>query len=302
MNQVHDVIRHEGGEAVVHSEDPCHQHGVIRALERRPPNHHLVKKDPEAPNVQVVVMARHLDHLRGQVVQGPTKSCSWTGCLCTPSKVRNLKDIVVIHQQILWFQITVDDLQGVQVLEPTRNLQKVVPCNMFRETATLACPQKLIKLSLRAVLEKQKYAVGVLEVLEETKDVLVPQALLNLNLPFDLVDQITFDDLSLVHGLQCEDLQGVLSSHAAHNPKGALPQRATSIHVQYLKVVKCDSSPRSLPNVLSAPLFDLILFHVTLVHENELCGACELLRQSLRCHASFGAACKRLSGGLPHLL
>mmetsp|Transcript_100481 Transcript_100481/g.259520 ORF Transcript_100481/g.259520 Transcript_100481/m.259520 type:complete len:251 (-) Transcript_100481:232-984(-) len=226
-----DVGVDEGREAQLQREDPVDKGHVVRALERWATDHHLVEQHAAAPDVQRVVVALALDHLRRQVVERPAEGGARHAREGAPAEVRNLQDVVVVDEEVLWLEVSVDDGLAVQVLQPAGNLREVVARHALWEAAALTGPEELVQLTLGAVLQQQVDRLGVLEVPIQPEDVLVLQVALHLNLAFDLVDQVPVNDLDLLHGLQREDIAGALEPDTTHDAKRALAQGTTSVSI-----------------------------------------------------------------------
>ena len=80
------------------------------------------------PNIQTDIMARGLDHFRRQIVQGAAKrvALAEAGCAVaprnflenrTPAEVGNFHFVVGADQQILRFQIAVDNVSLMQMIQ-----------------------------------------------------------------------------------------------------------------------------------------------------------------------------------------
>jgi len=210
---------------------------VIRALEGWTAYHHLIQQDPSTPNVQRLVVALALYHLWCEVIQSAAERGAQRMGHCTPTKVCNFEHVVMVHQEILWLDVSMDNVVCMKVHESFGCLAEKLAGHGLCETPALLRPQDLVKFALRAELEKQKDGVGVLEMPIEPQDVPVFQLALNLDLELHLINEIAVDHLMLPHALQCIDLAGALPSDFLHNSKGALT-KATLLVIQELKVLE----------------------------------------------------------------
>mmetsp|Transcript_49103 Transcript_49103/g.153736 ORF Transcript_49103/g.153736 Transcript_49103/m.153736 type:complete len:346 (-) Transcript_49103:119-1156(-) len=243
LDQVAHADWDEGRKLQLHLQDLRDEHDVVRALEWWTSDHHFVKENPQTPDVQGVVVATTLDHLRGQVVESPAEGRAEVARNGTPAKVGDLEHVFVVDEEVLRLQVAVHDALGVQVAEAPCDLHKVVLGHVFCESATSASPQQLVQLALRAVLQQQIHCIGILKVLVEPQHILVLEVPLNLHFSLHLVDQVSLDHLYLPHGLEGVNVAGSLPAHSANNTEGSLPQGPAGVAVEDLELVEGNLRP-----------------------------------------------------------
>lgn len=113
-------------------------------------------------------MTTALDHLRSKIVHRTAECGTEYIGGGTPSKVRDLQNIIVCNQEVLRLQVPVHDLMRMKVLQTPHQLHEEVLRHLFVELPPLLGPQKLIQLSLGTVLQEQKDVLFILKVLEKT--------------------------------------------------------------------------------------------------------------------------------------
>ena len=80
-------------------------------LERRVPDQELEAKDPECPQVNLLVVVLPFDHLRRQVVEGPAqRGPLGRGRVDAPPEVGDLQVLSDVEQQVLGLDVAVDHL------------------------------------------------------------------------------------------------------------------------------------------------------------------------------------------------
>jgi hypothetical protein len=121
LDKILDTVWHPSRKVESHRKNSRDENWIVARLKRRPTNHHLIEQDATGPNVQRVIVAALLQHFWGQVVHSTAERKPSLDWLCsldphTPTKVCYFEDIIRIDKQILWLQITVNDVLRMQIL------------------------------------------------------------------------------------------------------------------------------------------------------------------------------------------
>lgn len=140
------------------------------------------------------------------------------------------------NKKVLWFQVTVHNVVRMQIPQAADQMLKEMPCLCLCESPSSLRPQKLVELPFRTVFKEQVDSVGILEVLVESKHVLMFHLLLKLNLTFDLVNQLTIDYLKLLHRFQRVHNVCALTTYSANNSERAFPEGSAASSVEDLEV------------------------------------------------------------------
>ena len=91
-------------------------HGVV-VVKWIDAGNHLVGEDTEGPPVDRLAVAFVEEDLRGEVLRGATERvCARLAVLCE-AEISQFEVALIVDKDILGLQITVDDVQRVQVFE-----------------------------------------------------------------------------------------------------------------------------------------------------------------------------------------
>lgn len=116
--------------------------GVIlgASVEGREANDHLVSEDSEGPPVDWEGVAAFHQDLRCQVVRSSAERVRLRVAVkhLGQAEVSQANVPVLVHQDVFWFQVTVDDVFRVQVTQRHRDLDGVELSSLFRESGNLA--------------------------------------------------------------------------------------------------------------------------------------------------------------------
>lgn len=151
-------------------------------LKGRVAHQELVHQHAQTPDIDPLVVLLPLDHLRGQVIQGSTQRLPARGRrVDRPPKIRDLQLTLGPQQQILWLDVSVDDMLLVAVPEGGGHLEDELRRLTFGESTLVG--QVLVELAVRRVLQDEINTLVVVEVAVHTQNVLVTE----VGLDFDLL-------------------------------------------------------------------------------------------------------------------
>lgn len=94
--------------------------------EGRAPSRHFVHEDAESPPIDREPVALHIQNLGRQVLSSATEAvCLIFGLLqkLCQTEVRQPNVTIRVHQHVLWLQVSVHDLFGVQIAEGHQDLR-----------------------------------------------------------------------------------------------------------------------------------------------------------------------------------
>lgn len=139
----------------------------------------FVEEDSKCPNVESVVMWLVHYHLWSHILKRTTVSIPGllNFSLHTPSKVADLDDIILLDQNVLWLDISVDQSLLVHVVNATADLNEEVKRHIFLETLFLS--DQIEQIAFVAILQGQVNGFFVFEAGVKAADVVVVQLLLN---------------------------------------------------------------------------------------------------------------------------
>ena len=147
-----------------------------------------------------------------------------------PSKVTDLEFTIDSDEEIFRFNIPVDYVFRVEVDESVGHLVDVNSTSSFGKAAVLH--ELFVHLTLSGKFKHEEDAALVVEVTVETKDVGVPQVLLDLDFASDLFLNPRLYNLLLVETLEGKDIVGFdLCPNHVNVPKPAFTQRTTNVKV-----------------------------------------------------------------------
>lgn len=101
-------------------------HGVV-IVEGVDSGDHLVGEDAECPPVDWFAVALVEEDLGCQVFGSTTESVSARLAILGETKVCQFQISLLVDQNVLWFEISVDNIEGVQVFEHETDLGGVEP-------------------------------------------------------------------------------------------------------------------------------------------------------------------------------
>lgn len=176
-------------------------------------------------------MLAALDHLGGQVVERAAEGgAPIAGRVHAPAEIANLELAVDTQEEILWLDVPMNDVLGVEVGERIGHLIDVDGAAPLREGAVLC--ELLVELALSGKLEHEEDALLIVEITVKTEDVWVSEVLLDLDLATDLLLHSGLDDLGLVEALEGEDVIWLdLGADHVNAAKFALSQGAADVKV-----------------------------------------------------------------------
>lgn len=122
-----------------------------------------------------------LDHLWRQVVErAAQRLASTAGRMHRPTKIRDLDVAAMVEQQILWFDVAMDDVVRVAVGESRRQGGDVVSGQWLGEAAGLL--QNLVHFTFLTEFENQVDAARVPKVAVQTQHILVTDGKKNIKI------------------------------------------------------------------------------------------------------------------------
>ena len=163
----------------------------------------LVEQDAKRPDVQLVVVLPMVDHLRCHVLECATEGVALALVelaivvhvhltFTRPAKVADLQHVVLVHEQVFWLQISMDEAVLVEEVDASDRLDEEIKCGLLAEALLL--PDQGEQVALSHVLHDQVNVLVVLQVRIHSHDVYVLQFLMNLDLsPESLLHFGSFD-------------------------------------------------------------------------------------------------------------
>ena len=143
-----------------------------------------------------------IDHLRWQVIQRTAHSPPpVVGTVGAPTEIRELYGTLGI-EQVLWLDIPVNDLLGVQVLQCLDDLVNVVSGPYLIEPPLWSFHELLVYLASSGKLQNQIDFLLIPEEAVESADIFMPEMTLDLDLSAKLVLNFGLDQLLLVKHFQ----------------------------------------------------------------------------------------------------
>ena len=176
-------------------------------------------------------MLTTLDHLRGKVVERAAEcGPAVTGRMYAPSKVADLELAVDAKKEILWLDVSMNDVLGMEIGKSVGHLIDVDGAASLGE-ATVLC-ELLVKFTLASKLEHEKDALFIVEVTVEAEDVWMAEVLLDFDLATDLLLDSRLNNLGLVETLEGKDVIWFdLGPNHVNAAEFAFAQRATNVKV-----------------------------------------------------------------------
>ena len=194
----------------------------------------LVEQDAERPDVQLVVVLPMVDHLRCHVLECATEGVALAFvelaivvhvhlAFTRPAKVADLQHVVLVHEQVFWLQVSMDEAVLVEEVDASDRLDEEIKRGLLAEALLL--PNQGEQVALGHVLHDQVNVLVVLQVRIHSHDVDVLQFLMNLDLsPEGLLHFRSFDH-SLVKFFNSHFYTARLMQSELNLPVGAFAQR-----------------------------------------------------------------------------
>ena len=223
-----------GRERVLHAADPHDRlpevPGIRRVLERVPPDHHDVQRDPARPHVRGFTVVR----LAGQHLGGDVRGGTHRGLglrvderVLRVAKVANLQpgNLPAVQEGVLELQVAVRHAVRVAVLQPADELLEEEPGLVLVEPPFAA--DAVEQLAPSRVLHDDREVRGREEHLDEADDVRVVQQA--------VIDQLALDVLvDLFPALDVLDGEELPARPVPHQLGGAEVALAEGLDVQRL--------------------------------------------------------------------
>mmetsp|Transcript_54283 Transcript_54283/g.168043 ORF Transcript_54283/g.168043 Transcript_54283/m.168043 type:complete len:252 (-) Transcript_54283:59-814(-) len=198
--------------------------GVL-VVERRVPREHLEEQDAQRPPVHGAAVALALDDLGREVLRRAAERVrprAWLDDLCK-AEICELGVAVLAHQDVLWLQVAVDDVLGVDVREGGRRQRRV---ELRLLVAELPGPAQVHEeLAAADALHDDVDVAVVLGVAEHVDDEGIVDLRHQPLLVVDVVHLLELDDLLLLHELHGVVLVVLLVLGVLDPAKRAAPQR-----------------------------------------------------------------------------
>ena len=147
-DEVFAMVRHCDVVALLVGEVDCllldelvHFRVILRAgVERRESDDHLVGQDSQGPPVHRERMAALDQNFWSQVVGSSTERISLSVALddLSETEISQADIAILVHEDVLWLEITVDDVFLVEMAESHGDLNGVEPSAFFGEASHLA--------------------------------------------------------------------------------------------------------------------------------------------------------------------
>lgn len=184
------------------------------SLEGRLSVQHLKQKDPQTPNVHLLVVGLVVDKLWSHVLAGPAEALPRLSPddFLGPAEVADFDIEVLVEQNVLGLQVSVHDCALVQVLNALANLREESKSQFLAHSFSGVDVE--VEIPLADVLQDNVDEVAVVEGLYERDDVFVSQILVNLYFLNDVDFVFGLERLD-VDFLDCEHFL-VRSSHRLH--------------------------------------------------------------------------------------
>mmetsp|Transcript_13869 Transcript_13869/g.32193 ORF Transcript_13869/g.32193 Transcript_13869/m.32193 type:complete len:232 (-) Transcript_13869:2199-2894(-) len=107
---------------------------VLRGIERRKPDSHLVHQHTQRPHIDTSVVALAQQHLRRHILRGPAQSESPSRYNLRTTEITHLEVAISINQQVLGLQVSVDNVQISEILEARDHIGSVEPGFIVRQS------------------------------------------------------------------------------------------------------------------------------------------------------------------------
>jgi hypothetical protein len=169
---------------------------------------HLVKQNSQSPPINGLTMTLVQNNLRGNVLRSTANSESSSLIEnLGKSEIGKLQITVVSDQEILGFEISIDDILGVKVFKTASNSGSVESGLLSRERFDRSEVSE--ELSSVDQLKNQIEILGILSESLKVDDERMRDLGVNEILIVDVIDLLGLDDLSLVEKLQGNILSGL---------------------------------------------------------------------------------------------
>lgn len=130
--------------------------------------HHLVKQAAEGPPIYSSTIVFLKQDLRSHVLWRSTNRPGFFRSFLAHSKVRDLNIAVAREKNVLWLEVTVNDLSGVEVLESQEDLGCIKLCLVLSEASLPG--KKPVEFSSWAILQAEVQMGLGLESVKEFND------------------------------------------------------------------------------------------------------------------------------------
>lgn len=168
-------------------------------------------------------MAALANHFRCKVLGGATVRHPLTVLVeeVRPAEVCKFNRFLRIKKNVLRLDVSVDDrrVHRVEILAGLDHLTDELGGNSFGESTFPL--ESRVDLALGCEFQDQIERVVVFIMVEELHDVLVIKLVHDLDLKFDLLDEVVLDNLGLVDDLDRVDVLGCLVAHFVHLAEAA---------------------------------------------------------------------------------
>lgn len=101
---------------------------------------HFAQEAAETPPIGCFTIPLSFNDLRGQIFSGTAQTLrlsSSLNVLLREAEVSDFYITVPVNEHILWLQVPVDDVLGVEVFDTKEDVRSVKPCCIFFEPANL---------------------------------------------------------------------------------------------------------------------------------------------------------------------
>ena len=122
-----DLLVEVAGELDLALEDLLVDGHWVLIIEWIDSSNHLVRQNSESPPVNWLAVTFIEEHLWGQILWGTAKSVGSGLAVFGKSEVCQFQVALLINQNILWLQISVNNVQRVQILEHEGDLGRIKP-------------------------------------------------------------------------------------------------------------------------------------------------------------------------------
>mmetsp|Transcript_10138 Transcript_10138/g.38468 ORF Transcript_10138/g.38468 Transcript_10138/m.38468 type:complete len:520 (-) Transcript_10138:487-2046(-) len=225
------------GELQLRSPDLLEQLLSVPAVEGREPSQHLVEQRPEAPPIHRSAMSLSVQDLGREILGGSTKGSGPPDIRVDPllaqAEVRQLYMPHGVEKNVLGLQISVDNVETVDVLQRTGNLRCVELRPGLLEPSELSEVEE--QLAPRAVVQHEEELVSRLEGHVQTDDEGVPDVPQDAALRLRVLHLIPPDDVCFPEHLHGIDLLSLLFTNKEDLAEASLPD-----HLEQLEGIQPD--------------------------------------------------------------
>lgn len=136
---------------------------------------HLEENDSKRPHVNLLAFVLFSAHyFRGHVGRRSAESCEFLFfCLNRKPKIDKFDLLILFQEDVVWFEISVTDVLGVNVVEASHNLSENILGFAFRDSPPLLLLQVGVEAFALNVLHHQVNCLRTLHRLVESNDILM---------------------------------------------------------------------------------------------------------------------------------